>query len=549
MLKFNKKQDTTNKFRQVYETRSHEVEVTINRLRFLFFAFFMIAGISAYKSNSPFAVYGSIIIVSLVYAGLAIFWEIYLRFTTYKPIIKFITSTQDVFLVLLVKYGFHHDTYNSWGMSIKEPASFVIFFMFIILTSFRLNKYVTYYVGALSAIGYSTLLYLAISSGWMHFSNDSHKFLDPHVLRLPTELAKILFLILASIVIGSMANYTRGFMNDLAKTKDDNEKNLTDLHDLVTMVQRLLNDLSEMISVVKNHSVDMKQILKDQELFFNKDNANVEEMVGKGKEISSVAKNQKELIAGISDLTESMYTAMHQIKLGSQEASQRAIHVSDMTNISQEHLNKGMQHIEDMRGQSARIKKISETINSIASQTNLLSLNAAIEAARAGEHGLGFAVVADEVSKLADQSVMSSREIHKIIEETVKNIQESSDMIFKTSDTLQGVTAMGGANVEFLEQLSVDIKDQEKGSMKIKSNIENILGIAENILRLTDTQKQFLTEFESRNQSKMNLTSKSLEAAENLEELAHKLDTEAEALRHIINSRLIAPQKDISAQD
>jgi methyl-accepting chemotaxis protein len=71
--------------------------------------------------------------------------------------------------------------------------------------------------------------------------------------------------------------------------------------------------------------------------------------------------------------------------------------------------------IDELRGYSERIGRITEVITSMASQTNLLALNAAIEAARAGEHGRGFAVVAEEVRKLATQSGDSAREAADLI--------------------------------------------------------------------------------------------------------------------------------------
>jgi methyl-accepting chemotaxis protein len=83
------------------------------------------------------------------------------------------------------------------------------------------------------------------------------------------------------------------------------------------------------------------------------------------------------------------------------------------------------QKVQEMGKRSDQIGVIVETIDDIASQTNLLALNAAIEAARAGEHGKGFAVVADEVRKLAERASASTKEIGALVRDIQKTVTEA----------------------------------------------------------------------------------------------------------------------------
>ncbi len=178
--------------------------------------------------------------------------------------------------------------------------------------------------------------------------------------------------------------------------------------------------------------------------------------------------------------------------------------------------------IQALAGETKAINQIVETINDIATQTNLLSLNASIEAARSGDAGRGFAVVANEIRVLADQSKQAANEIRKIIGSIVKRTGETV-VSAKQADDI--VTQQGAAVESTLKKFTV-----------IEESVGNIAGNIADISRQVKEIEHAKEHTVSAVQSISSVLHETEAMAEELEKSSRVTKEEVESLNAVIAS-------------
>lgn len=290
--------------------------------------------------------------------------------------------------------------------------------------------------------------------------------------------------------LNSMLESIRTLMNDM--------KNFgTKASQMATDVSAQAGGISRSIDSTSQTMEDLAQGVQHQAL---ETEAGSEKMVAFADNIGAVVSQ-----------TDSMGKAADQA-IGAVEKGKQIIHgLSDESTRTVELTRELVGNIEEVQRSSKEIKEFVEVINSIAGQTNLLSLNASIEAARAGEAGRGFAVVAEEIRKLADQSKASGDKIHDIVanigsttDKTTESARRTEEMIVKQAQALQqtvevfdrinqSVAALAQGirtTVERMEEIS-DEKDQ------VQDSIQNISAVAQEMAAAT---QQVTTSLGSQNE-------------------------------------------------
>ena len=233
--------------------------------------------------------------------------------------------------------------------------------------------------------------------------------------------------------------------------------------------------LNSLYDILDDLNVTMGEIQNSSHMV----NSSAMQVSGSAQSLSQGATEQASSIEELSATMNDISVKIKETAEMSQHASGLSKETGSAVGTSNQKMNEMSRAMQDITEKSQEISKIIKTIDDIAFQTNILSLNAAIEAARAGAAGKGFAVVADEVGNLAQKSAKAAQNTSSLIEETIEAVNKGARITEETAESLSVVSQKTEKINGIITSISSASEEEAEGIKQLTTGLDQISSVVQ----------------------------------------------------------------------
>lgn len=371
------------------------------------------------------------------------------------------------------------------------------------------------------ALMFVSLIFIALYQEWkplllngivlmVGFNIHFHQFVNLERANQPLLLHIMFLLALVGLIVfvvtsDNVRKLSVRKQKELAQSKISIEKMLIETKSSEENISEFNNSLNESLETTKD-------ISKEIVLNFKEISQGVESQTDSIANVNYSLNDVGEVIERIADNSKAIFDSSNRTE---EVADKYGIEIKETINKMEkvsDSIEATVRLIKELNVKNIKINEVLDTLNELTNQTSLLSLNASIEAARAGEQGKGFAVVANEVKKLAEDSKRSSQLIGNMLAE-IKNkseevtqqvegglliIKESKDVLLKSEDTFNEVSANAKQITKQANENEVTVHTLKSSSKEIIGDMNSIASISQQI---NTSIEEILSSVENQNQN------------------------------------------------
>ena len=263
--------------------------------------------------------------------------------------------------------------------------------------------------------------------------------------------------------LGKLGDIIRSIQSEAAQLGNVS----SNLNDNVSRTKNAINDINEKTDVLSKNAINLSASIEETTSTVHEISKTIESL---NYQIGNQANSVNESSAAIEEMVANIQSVSN--NLG--RASKTFTELKGASETGRNTMEGVIESVKETALHSQQLLEANELIETIASQTNLLAMNAAIEAAHAGDAGKGFSVVADEIRKLAEDTSEQSKKIAEMLRIVVSNIGNVVDQSTDANTVFEDISGQIGNVNDLMAEISMSMNEQAEGSQQVLESLRTM---------------------------------------------------------------------------
>ncbi len=324
---------------------------------------------------------------------------------------------------------------------------------------------------------------------------------------------------------GSLTSSTNLLISKLSSMIQNLKNGADDINQTASVISESSNSASGALNQMANSLNKIDENTKNQNTLILQTQENFNFFSDSVKNIQRHIEQQTDSIQNISSAVTEITANITSVADTAKKAQSVSTELSDRSLTGANAVRNAIGAMKEIQAASDEVSKLLAVIQNIASQTNLLSMNAAIEAAHAGDYGSGFAVVASEVRSLAESSAKSAHDIQAKMKEMVQKTTAGVEAITLASNAFDGITGNVQENERLVKVISNAMEEQKTGAYDTQKSTAEVVDAIQAIRDLSEKEAEnsarlqsFVNDVVAASESTARAVEESLAETQNMQE-------------------------------